>query len=39
VLAAFLVSAWEGALMRAKVDKSRAPLDAFLSVGFAKVLK
>jgi TetR/AcrR family transcriptional repressor of nem operon len=38
-LAAFLLNAFEGAMLRAKVDKSRAPFDAFFSVGFAKVLK
>jgi TetR/AcrR family transcriptional regulator, transcriptional repressor for nem operon len=37
-LAAFLVHAYEGALLRAKVDNSRAPLDHFLSTVFTKVL-
>jgi TetR/AcrR family transcriptional repressor of nem operon len=37
-LAAFLVHAYEGGLLRAKVDKDRAPLDLFLSVAFTKVL-
>lgn len=30
--AEFLFNAWEGALMRAKASKSRAPLDAFLTM-------
>jgi TetR/AcrR family transcriptional repressor of nem operon len=37
-LAAFLIHAYEGALLRAKVDNSRAPLDHFLSTAFTKVL-
>lgn len=37
-LAAFLIHAYEGALLRAKVDNSRAPLDLFLSTVFTKVL-
>ena len=37
-LAAFVVDAWEGALLRAKVAGTRAPLDAFLEIIFAKVL-
>jgi 5-methyltetrahydropteroyltriglutamate--homocysteine methyltransferase len=37
-LAAFVIDAWEGAVLRAKVERSRAPLDNFLSVIFAKVL-
>jgi TetR/AcrR family transcriptional repressor of nem operon len=37
-LAGFFLNGWEGALLRARVDKSRAPLDQFLAVNFAKVL-
>jgi TetR/AcrR family transcriptional repressor of nem operon len=37
-LAGFFLNGWEGALLRARVDKSRAPLDQFLEVSFAKVL-
>lgn len=37
-LAGFCLNAWEGALLRAKVDKSGQPLDQFMSVSFAKVL-
>ena len=37
-LAEFVVHAWEGAMVRAKVEKDRAPLDQFLRVTFAKIL-
>jgi TetR/AcrR family transcriptional repressor of nem operon len=37
-LADSLVHAWEGAMLRAKVEKSRAPLDLFLKVTFARTL-
>jgi TetR/AcrR family transcriptional repressor of nem operon len=37
-LAGFLIDAWEGAVMRSKVERSRAPLDAFLTVAFSKIL-
>jgi TetR/AcrR family transcriptional repressor of nem operon len=37
-LAEFAVHAWEGAMLRAKVERDRAPLDQFLKVTFAKVL-
>jgi TetR/AcrR family transcriptional repressor of nem operon len=37
-LAGFFLNGWEGALLRARVDKSRAPLDQFLEVSFTKVL-
>jgi TetR/AcrR family transcriptional repressor of nem operon len=37
-LAAFVVDAWEGAVLRTKVERSCAPLDAFLAVVFSKVL-
>lgn len=31
-LGLFLVNAWEGSVLRAKVTRSRAPLDAFFDV-------
>lgn len=34
-VAAFLINAWEGAVMRAKVERSRLPLDQMNSVAFA----
>jgi TetR/AcrR family transcriptional repressor of nem operon len=37
-MAAFVIDAWEGAVMRAKVERSRAPLDNFLTMVFSKVL-
>jgi TetR/AcrR family transcriptional repressor of nem operon len=37
-LAAFVIHAWEGAMLQAKVNKDRAPLDAFLKVTFSKLL-
>jgi TetR/AcrR family transcriptional regulator, transcriptional repressor for nem operon len=37
-LAAFLLNAWEGAVLRSKVERSAAPLDAFMSVAFNKIL-
>jgi len=37
-LAEFAVHAWEGAMVRAKVEKGRAPLDLFLKVTFSKIL-
>ena len=37
-LAEFVVHAWEGAMVRAKVEKGRAPLDLFLKVTFSKIL-
>jgi TetR/AcrR family transcriptional repressor of nem operon len=36
--AAFLIDAWEGAVLRAKVEQSRAPLEAFLGMAFARIL-
>ncbi len=38
-LGRFVVNAWEGALIRAKVLKSRAPLDDFFEVCFRILLK
>jgi TetR/AcrR family transcriptional repressor of nem operon len=37
-LAAFLLNAWQGAVIRSKVEKSSAPLDAFMAVAFNKIL-
>jgi TetR/AcrR family transcriptional repressor of nem operon len=37
-IAAFLVNAWEGAAMRAKVDKNQSSLDVFNRLVFARVL-
>lgn len=38
LLAAFVIDAWEGAVMRSKVEQSRAPLEEFLTVVFSKIL-
>jgi len=38
VLAGFLLNAWEGAVMRSRVEKTQAALDAFLAVTFNKIL-
>jgi TetR/AcrR family transcriptional repressor of nem operon len=37
-LAEFVIHSWEGALLRAKVEKDRAPLDLFLKLTFSKIL-
>ncbi len=37
-LAGFLINAWEGAVLRARVDKSSDALDAFVSITFNKIL-
>ena len=37
-LASFLINSWEGAVLRAKIERDRAPLDAFLAIVFARVL-
>jgi TetR/AcrR family transcriptional repressor of nem operon len=37
-LGEFLINAWEGALLRAQVDKDRGPLQLFLKVTFSKIL-
>jgi TetR/AcrR family transcriptional regulator, transcriptional repressor for nem operon len=37
-LAEFLINAWEGALLRARVDKALVPLQLFLKVAFSKIL-
>lgn len=38
-LARFLVNAWEGAVIRLKIDRDRAPLDDFLQTTFKVLLK
>jgi TetR/AcrR family transcriptional repressor of nem operon len=38
VLAAFLINAWEGAVLRAKVDKNAVPFKEFDEVVFGKLL-
>jgi TetR/AcrR family transcriptional repressor of nem operon len=37
-LASFLIDAWEGAVLRAKIEKNRAPLESFIAMVFSKVL-
>jgi TetR/AcrR family transcriptional repressor of nem operon len=37
-LAAFLLDAYEGALLRARVERSRAPFDRFMSLAFTQIL-
>jgi TetR/AcrR family transcriptional regulator, transcriptional repressor for nem operon len=37
-LAAFLLDAYEGALLRARVDKSGAPLERFVTMAFTRLL-
>jgi TetR/AcrR family transcriptional repressor of nem operon len=37
-LAAFLLDAYDGALLRARVEKSGAPLDRFITITFARLL-
>jgi TetR/AcrR family transcriptional repressor of nem operon len=37
VLAAFLINAWEGAILRAKVDKNAAPFEEFDKVVFGRL--
>jgi TetR/AcrR family transcriptional repressor of nem operon len=38
VLAAFVISAWEGAVLRAKVENNRSPVAVFFAVIFSKLL-
>ncbi len=38
-LAAFLINAWEGSVMRVKVEQDTAPLDTFLIVTLEKLLR
>ena len=37
-LAGFLIDAWEGAVLRSRVEKRAAALDAFLALAFNKIL-
>lgn len=37
-IAAFLLDAYEGALLRARVERSGAPLDRFIDLAFTKIL-
>jgi TetR/AcrR family transcriptional repressor of nem operon len=37
-LAVFLVDAWQGSLLRAKIEKTREALDTFITFAFAKIL-
>ena len=37
-LAEFVLHAWEGALVRARVEKDRGPLDTFVKVAFSRIL-
>ena len=37
-LAGFLINAWEGAVLRSKVERSSAALDTFLAITFNKIL-
>lgn len=39
VLASFLINAWEGAVLRAKVAKNRAPFEEFNQIVFGKLLE
>lgn len=38
-LAEFLLASWQGAILRMKVERSRAPLDRFKRIAFATVFK
>jgi TetR/AcrR family transcriptional repressor of nem operon len=38
VLASFLINAWEGAVLRAKVEKNGIPFEEFDQVVFEKLL-
>jgi TetR/AcrR family transcriptional repressor of nem operon len=37
-LASFVIDAWEGAVLRSKVEQNRAPLECFITMVFSKVL-
>jgi TetR/AcrR family transcriptional regulator, transcriptional repressor for nem operon len=37
-IAAFLLDAYEGALLRARVERSRAPFDRFMQLAFERIL-
>ncbi|GEN07130.1 transcriptional regulator, TetR family [Myxococcus fulvus] len=39
MLATFMLGAWEGAVLRSRVEKGRAPLDAFLRLAFDRSLE
>jgi TetR/AcrR family transcriptional repressor of nem operon len=38
ILASFLINAWEGAVLRAKVEKNGTPFEAFNQIVFGKLL-
>ena len=38
-LAAFVLNSYEGALLRSKAERSRAPLDNFLHIAFGVILE
>ena len=38
LLTDFLLNSWEGCLLRAKIEKSHAPLEQFMQLGFTKIL-
>lgn len=38
-LGLFLLDAWEGALLRAKVDRSEAPIAAFMTIALGGLLQ
>jgi TetR/AcrR family transcriptional regulator, transcriptional repressor for nem operon len=38
-LAAFIIDAWEGAILRAKVEKKRQPFDTFFAIVFGALLR
>ena len=38
VLASFLINAWEGAILRAKVEKNGSPFEEFDQIVFGKLL-
>ena len=38
-LAAVLIDGWQGALLRAKVERTSAPLDAFLDILLPSLLR
>ena len=37
-IAAFLLDAYEGTLLRARVQRDRAPLDRFMKLAFDRIL-
>ena len=37
-IAAFLLDAYEGALLRARVERSKAPFDRFMQIAFESIL-